>query len=76
MAQGQGHHGGWEAEGVRSCVYMDVDISITASRIGMVRGKGLGVKEQRKVNQWNQYCKYREGLHGSSDWGGEGLMTL
>lgn len=34
------------------------------------------VKGQRKVNQWKQYCDYREGLHGSSDWGGEGSMTL
>lgn len=55
---------------------MDVDICITASGIEMVRGKDLGVKEQRKVNQWNQYCKYRESLHRSSDGGEEGLMTL
>lgn len=54
---------------------MDVDISTTASGIEMVRGKGLGMKEQRKVNQWNQYSEYGEGLHQSSDWGGEALMT-
>lgn len=33
------------------------------SGVGMERSTSLGVKEQREVNQWKQYCDYRGGLH-------------
>lgn len=41
---------------------------LTILGIGMERGKGLGVKGQREVNQWKQCYDNRGALHWSSDW--------
>lgn len=71
MAEVEGHQS-WKPQVLGDTSTWMMKVPMMISRIGMKRGRGLDVKEQREVNEWKQYCDYMESSHWNSDCGREG----